>query len=273
MSNSLGASRRAFICRSSARPACAAAFTLIELLVVIAIIAVLAAILFPVFAQAREKARQTSCLSNLKQLGTAYVMYMQDADETLPLTIMNGPASSWLNASQPYIKNRGVYRCPSDGSSLPWAESDAQVNAAYGTADYANYRRCSYVFNVWLMGPTGSFPFTYGYDAKVKSPAQVIYLAEVAEQNAPSNLLDHFSPMCWGNADPDYTASAGYSCTAYPPFWDSTKGETKELVPHRHQDGANYGYMDGHVKWQKWGQVWFQRPADHVYEGSFDPRQ
>ncbi|MES2463136.1 MAG: prepilin-type N-terminal cleavage/methylation domain-containing protein, partial [Armatimonadota bacterium] len=94
-------------------------FTLIELLVVIAIIAILAAILFPVFAQAREKARQTSCLSNGKQLGLGISMYQQDYDETLPLAgWVNLPAAAPTNSRWPkiiysYVKNGGVFVCPS----------------------------------------------------------------------------------------------------------------------------------------------------------------
>jgi len=108
-------------------------FTLIELLVVIAIIAILAAILFPVFAQAREKARQTSCLSNQKQLATGFLMYVQDYDETFPLRtpgpglettwIVQPPdaqpgntslrASYWIAATNPYMKNYQIWRCPS----------------------------------------------------------------------------------------------------------------------------------------------------------------
>src|SRR5258706_7320512 len=89
------------------------AFTLIELLVVIAIIAILAAILFPVFAQAREKARATSCLSNLKQSGLAYAMYTQDYDETTPLQKSNDPNGGyWYNLIQPYVKNWGLMLCP-----------------------------------------------------------------------------------------------------------------------------------------------------------------
>ena len=99
------------------------AFTLIELLVVIAIIAILAAILFPVFAQAREKARQASCQSNLKQISTGLLMYVQDYDETVPFanffpnTSGGGQinySGEWQNVLQPYIKNAQVYRCPSD---------------------------------------------------------------------------------------------------------------------------------------------------------------
>lgn len=102
-----------------------AGFTLIELLVVIAIIAILAAILFPVFAQAREKARQTSCLSNTKQMGLALMMYVQDYDETYcpayyygdPTQVANLDATGniqWSGMTQPYIKNRGIFVCPSD---------------------------------------------------------------------------------------------------------------------------------------------------------------
>src|SRR5690349_5665606 len=95
-------------------------FTLIELLVVIAIIAILAAILFPVFAQAREKARQASSGSNVRQLGLAIRMYIQDNDERFPFGGWQpapplGATNDWQNSVAPYIKNKGIYYCPSSG--------------------------------------------------------------------------------------------------------------------------------------------------------------
>ncbi|MDR3706701.1 MAG: DUF1559 domain-containing protein [Capsulimonadaceae bacterium] len=94
------------------------AFTLIELLIVIAIIAILAAILFPVFATAREKARQSACLSNLKQIGLAYTQYEQDYDETVPCgDNKDGYGSGWAGQIYPYVKSTQVFLCPDD--SLP----------------------------------------------------------------------------------------------------------------------------------------------------------
>lgn len=89
------------------------AFTLIELLVVIAIISILAAILFPVFARARENARRTSCLSNLKQLGMGVMMYVQDYDETYPNITTLGTSHYWFDKIEPYVKSKQVFLCPS----------------------------------------------------------------------------------------------------------------------------------------------------------------
>src|SRR5262245_12114442 len=121
------------------RPPKRSGFTLIELLVVIAIIAILAAILFPVFAQAREAARKTSCLSNQKQLNNAMLMYCQDYDERYPNWRTLVPVTpdtpngkiTWVENMQPYCKNKRIWVCPSDAGSTnnPATQNSYWLNA------------------------------------------------------------------------------------------------------------------------------------------------
>ena len=139
-------------------------FTLIELLVVIAIIAVLAAILFPVFARAREKARQTSCLSNLKQLGTALSLYTEDYDGAYPRGQYWPWDSShtWIDVLEPYVKNSAVFRCPSQGSD-PFGYG---YNIGYwGAGD-------------WLDGMHGINDARPVYESEVPTPAETIWVVD-----------------------------------------------------------------------------------------------
>ena len=145
-------------------------FTLIELLVVIAIIAILAAILFPVFAKAREKARQSSCLSNTKQLGIGVLSYAQDYDELLPRTAITVPGGNhgWQTLIHPYVKNDQIFTCPSK-ASVRWS-----------SATPLSYSTCGYGYN----GPN---PTNLSLSARalgtVSSPSTCIMLADSPADN------------------------------------------------------------------------------------------
>ncbi|MBC8137918.1 MAG: prepilin-type N-terminal cleavage/methylation domain-containing protein [Fibrella sp.] len=228
------------------------AFTLIELLVVIAIIAILAAILFPVFAQARSKARQTSCLSNERQISLGFLQYFQDYDEMFPHVKGTSP---WTTSGvEPYMKSKALLRCPDD-NSIGW---DA--------VPPATPRVTSYNLNGYLA--PGNSNVTHGGNfpelASISNPAKLIFLAESAEMRT-----DGVTP---------FTGSYFHAHVWNPPVstshWVVAKNLPDDIITDRHAGGFNAAYLDGHCKWAKWSQVWFRDDSvNPPLKGNFDPRQ
>jgi len=162
-------------------------FTLIELLVVIAIIAILAAILFPVFAKAREKARQTQCLSNLKQLGNSIAQYTQDYDELYPV-LRTGNATkqrySWQWAIAPYLNNTQVFACPSNPNSALSCGDGIAANCGDSVVPQAKWITRNYAWATATYDVNFTNAFNYSPDvptvplAKIAYPASTLNLAE-----------------------------------------------------------------------------------------------
>jgi len=233
-------------------------FTLIELLVVIAIIAILAAILFPVFARAREKARQTSCLSNIKQLGLGILMYTSDYDESYPAVTwaQSYPAYNgvlgWPLTVQPYLKNWQVGICPSDPDKAcfskdandEFAKQLLQVGwpgAQLGltSQQLAQLLPWSYAANYYLswtsLGGAQNVHVPFP-DAAINQPARVFLLTEYGKGSAA------WTPLVYGV----YYCIPGYNSGTPTGRWRNSS---------RHNGGRNWVFCDGHAKWNKdmWG--------------------
>ncbi|GIV02052.1 MAG: hypothetical protein KatS3mg015_0882 [Fimbriimonadales bacterium] len=243
------------------------AFTLIELLVVIAIIAILAAILFPVFAQAKEKAKQTQCLSNLNQLGKSLALYLSDHDDTYPLAFTHNGSQwlfqtyhpvpndwnmndsdamqsqfgmFWANSLFAYIQNWGVYECPS-GVELQLAG----VNYAESQWDEQRPRRTGYNFNGLL----------HGYNASgIVNPAELI---AIWEGRGKVNILGYGLP----NPFLQCNAGIGVRCL-FTPGDLPTGGMYSGLGTYWiHNKGIQASFADTHSKWRRVGAQWSRTPS------------
>jgi len=225
-------------------------FTLIELLVVIAIIAILAAILFPVFAKAREKARQTSCLSNSRQLGTAILSYAQDNDEKL----CNWATPCWTAANNelwncpwwvdvgPYIKNWQIFSCPSSKGDRRARNCHPEYYAPNGQDLYIDYGMDEHVLNnSWGISKMAMYQVP-AEDFMVGDCKDVI---ETPWDRVPgSNLIGRLA----------FANTCGASCNA----------PLATPMYTRHNEGSNLTLMDGHAKWLR-----YELCKDNYYGGPY----
>ena len=223
-------------------------FTLIELLVVIAIIAILAAILFPVFAQAREKARQVSCLSNCKQMGLGIMMYTEDFDGIYPMGYyyeLSGPTQGrrvqWCYNIQPYVKNTGIFKCLTDFEPTPPATSKGYPDLTVPALSYIpNYA----VMPAHDGGTVNS--------ATIGTAANVIVLAE-KQYRIGTKVLKTYAGTSgfWPDTPNDdpycrVTADRVRAAIAAP---SDKNFKLARVAFYRHMGGSNFIFCDGHAKY------------------------
>lgn len=225
-------------------------FTLIELLVVIAIIAILAAILFPVFAQARESARKTACVNNVKQISTGVMMYTQDYDEKLPiLGISTELRGRWMWQIIPYVKNSQIFTCPHtprnayDGSQ--WTD-----RTGYGWAEH-----------IWATGNTYGTVQADGVAlAEIRKPADTIAIGDTGFDGAPGWAMYRRDPRdtsVSSDPRPGYYAQFRHNLARSRNFTDTQFNVVRQMPI----DGrCTFAFLDGHAKSLTPGQA-FQTAA------------
>jgi prepilin-type N-terminal cleavage/methylation domain-containing protein/prepilin-type processing-associated H-X9-DG protein len=202
-------------------------FTLIELLVVIAIIAILAAILFPVFARAREKARQTSCLSNLKQIGLGSLMYAQDYDGFFPTMYwlpvpgrdsgVSQNGITVLDAVMPYVMNNQIFVCPSTRPTATYTHTSTDIRTI-----------SAYMFSCYVVGAGGATNSALRHNGFAGPTNNALAPGTYTFDGANVMLISEYD--------------AGYR--TWVPYWG-------HRMPHSHNQGSNTVFGDGHAKWMQ----------------------